>query len=520
MHNLSPSGAQVLLETLVRGGVTTCFGNPGTSEVHFVHGLDAVPAMRCVLALAETVATGAADGFARMSGTTAATLLHCGPGLANGLANLHNARKARTSILNIVGDQAQFHDYMDPPLASNTEAFAQTVSAWTRRSHSSLAVGADAAAAVAQARFGGGAIATLILPSDVCWGPGGPAGIPPAAPARGVVDEEAIKAVHDLLRTGKRSAIILGDDALTDRCQRLAHAVGAQSGASVLAHSFIRRIERGGDRPGIVRIPYAVTPARAMFADIDTVVLVGAARPVFAFAGPDGLSEPTAPGTQFMALGSPGDDLETALAMLCDRPDASPCGLDALPRATRRPEVATGPITPEAFGQSLAALLPHDAIVVDEGVSFGRSVFAATQHAPRHDWLQLTGGAIGCGMPLAIGAAIAAPGRRVVTLQADGSGLYSVQALWTQARERLDVTTIVFANKRYEILFNETRRMGLTPGASAGRLFSLDDPAMDWVKLANGFGVEAASAASMDELNDLLAAALNRPGPFLIELLL
>jgi acetolactate synthase-1/2/3 large subunit len=455
-----------------------------------------------------------------MSGTTAATLLHCGPGLANGLANLHNARKARTSILNIVGDQAQFHGYLDPPLASNTEAFAQTVSGWTRRSNSSLTVGADAAAAIAQARFGGGAIATLILPSDVCWGPGGPVGAPPPVPARSVVSEDAIRAVHDLLRGGKRTAIVLGDDALTERCLRLAHAIGAKSGARVLAHSFIRRIERGGDRPAILRVPYAVAPARAMFADIDAIVLVATARPVFAFAGPDGLSGPEAEGTQFMVLGSPGDDVEAALGTLCTRLAAAPDTSDATPRAAGRPEVATGPITPDAFGQSLAALLPHDAIVVDEGISFGRSVFAATQHAPRHDWLQLTGGAIGCGMPLAIGAAVAAPRRRVITLQADGSGLYSVQALWTQARERLDVTTIVFSNRSYEILFNETRRMGLTPGASAERMFSLDDPAMDWVRLANGFGVEAASAASMDELNGLLAAALARPGPFLIELLL
>jgi acetolactate synthase-1/2/3 large subunit len=422
MEHEPASGAQTLLETLVRAGVTTCFGNPGTSEVHFVHGLDAVPDMRCVLALAENVATGAADGFARMSGTTAATLLHCGPGLANGLANLHNARKARSSIINIVGDQAQFHGYLDPPLASNTEAFAQTVSAWTHRSNASLTVGTDAAAAVAQARFGGGAIATLILPSDVCWGQGGPVGTPPPALARGVVDDDAIKVVHAALSGSRRTAIILGDDALTEPCLRLAHAIAGKSGALVLAHSFIRRIERGGDRPVIDRVPYAVAPARAMFADIQVIVLVAAARPVFAFAGTDGLSGPEAKGTQFLALGSPGDDLERALGELCDRLAAAPYHSTVMRRAAVRPEVATGSITPDAFGQSLAALLPHDAIVVDEGISFGRSVFFATKHAPQHDWLQLTGGAIGCGMPLAIGAAISAPRRRVITLQADGSG--------------------------------------------------------------------------------------------------
>ncbi|WP_028601830.1 acetolactate synthase large subunit [Ottowia thiooxydans] len=511
------NGAETLLHTLVRGGVTTCFGNPGTSEVHFVKGLDTVPEMRCVLALAENVATGAADGFSRISGGTAATLLHCGPGLANGLSNLHNAQKAGSSIVNVVGDQAQFHAPLNPPLASETLNYARTVSAWTRQSKSSLSVGTDAATAIAQARSGGGAIASLILPSDVCWGPGGSIGtVAPFGP-RPSVPDEAVSAAASLAGFGSSTAFILGDDALCGDAPRFAAAIAAKTGAIVLAHSFIRRVERGGDRPLIERVPYAVPPAQKLFADIRNVVLVGAQRPVFAFAGPDGVSGPEVPGTLFSSLGAAGDDIEGALREVSARlgcellkPESS-WAWDPIERAH-------GEISSLAFGQSLAALMPEDCIVVDEGVTFGRSAYGATHCARRHDWLQLTGGAIGSGLPLATGAAIAAPQRRVVSLQADGSGLYTVQALWTQARERLDITTVVFSNRKYEILFNEMKRMGVDPGASADKLFSLENPSLDWVRIAQGFGVEAATACTMDEFNDLFLHSLTRSGPFLIEL--
>lgn len=473
--------------------------------------------MRCVLALAENVATGAADGFFRISGNTAATLLHCGPGLANGLANLHNAQKAGSSIINIVGDQAQFHGYLNPPLASETENIARPVSAWTRRSNSSLQVGTDAAEAISQARFGGGAIASLVLPSDVCWGPGGPIGVTAPWPKRHKVPAETIIAAAKLLRQGNITALILGDEALCGASPRLATAIAAKAGARILAHSFIRRIERGGDRPAIDRVPYAVPPAREMFTGIKNVVLVGAQRPVFAFAGPDGLSGPEAPGTNFFSLGGRGDDLEAALLELCKQVGCDAARSGAADKAPL-PSIAQGDVSPTAFAQSLAALLPENAIVVDEGVTFGRSVYGATHRARSHDWLQLTGGAIGSGLPLAVGAAIAAPQRRVVTLQADGSGLYTVQALWTQAREKLDITTVIFSNRRYEILFNEMNRMGVSPGPSADKMFSLDSPPINWVRLAEGFGVEAAAASTMNEFNDLFALSLRRKGPFLIEL--
>ncbi|WP_144637631.1 acetolactate synthase large subunit [Bordetella genomosp. 13] len=512
------NGAETLLHTLVRAGVSTCFGNPGTSEVHFVKGLDSVTDMRCVLALAENVATGAADGYARISEGTAATLLHCGPGLANGMANLHNARKAGSSIVNLVGDQAQFHGYRNPPLASDTENVARSVSAWTRRVNSSLTIGMDAASAVLQSRLGGGAIASLVLPSDVCWGPGGPMGASLAPPPRPRVDDAAIEAAAGALMSGTSTALVLGDAALTDACTRLAAAIARRTGARVFAHSFIRRMARGGGRPAIERIPYAVPAARQAFSGVTQVVLAGAEPPVFAFAGPDGISGPAHPEAVFTTLGDKGHDLEAALRALSERVNAFSHAGAGQPGPVSTLAPARGSVSPAAFGQSLSALLPNDAIVVDEGITFGRSVYDATHHAARHDWLQLTGGAIGSGLPLATGAAIAAPHRRVVTLQADGSGLYTVQALWTQARERLDVTTVVFSNRRYDILFNEMKRMGVSPGASAERLFSLDDPALDWVRIANGFGVEAATARSMEEFNDLFAHSLRRSGPFLIEL--
>jgi acetolactate synthase-1/2/3 large subunit len=517
------NGADSLLHTLVEAGVSTCFGNPGTSEVHFVKGLDNVPQMRCVLALAENVATGAADGYARMARDTAATLLHCGPGLANGLANLHNAQKAGSSIVNIVGDQAQFHAYRNPPLAAEAEYIARSVSNWTRRSNSSLSVGVDAAAAVAQARAEGGRIATLVLPSDVCWGPGGHIGSVASLPERPRVPDSEIETVARLLKRGPSTAIVLGDDALVGDALRIADAIARLSGASVFAHSFIRRIERGGDRPAIRRIPYAVAAAREVFRNFDQVVLVGANRPVFAFAGPDEVSGPEQPGTCFFAFGAKGYDLEEALRALAQRLGCDPLAATGSGSAPRRADSSTlppseGAISPLAFARSLAALLPDEAIVVDEGVTFGRSAYDAAGQGRRHDWLQLTGGAIGSGLPLATGAAIAAPGRRVVTLQADGSGLYSVQALWTQAREKLDITTIIFSNRKYEILFDEMRRMGVEPGGNARRLFALDDPAIDWVRIANGFGVPAEAASTMDEFNELFARSIRQPGPFLIEL--
>ena len=175
------NGAESLVRTLVAGGVDVCFSNPGTSEMHFVAALDRVEGMRCVLGLFEGVVTGAADGYFRMKGTPASTLLHLGPGLANGLANLHNAKKANSGIVNIVGQHATHHIGYNAPLTSDIEGLARPMSAWVRTSPDAKSVSADGAAAIAAARSAPPQIATLILPADTAWneadgiaaGPGG-----------------------------------------------------------------------------------------------------------------------------------------------------------------------------------------------------------------------------------------------------------------------------------------------------------------------------------------------------------
>ena len=510
------NGAESLVRTLLASGVDTCFANPGTSEMHFVAALDRVPGMRCVLGLAEGVVTGAADGYARMAGKPAATLLHCGPGLANGLANLHNARRAAVPIVNLVGDQATHHRPLDAVLTADTEGWARGVSAWTRTASHAYAVGADAAAAVAAARSAPGSVATLILPSDVCWNEGGVVARPlPAAPPQ-AVDEAVIAEIARVLRLGEPALLFLAGPALYEGAIADAHRIAAATGARLLAPTFVTRLERGQRRHALAKLPYPVEAAVAALAGIRHLILVGASEPVafFAYPGKPGLLYP--PDAQVHVLARPDEDGAGALAALA-------AGLQA--RAVdvvsgRKPEPARGPITAAATAQTLAALLPEDAVVVDEGLTFGVPFYEAMTDAAPHDWLQLTGGAIGDGLPLSTGAAIGAPGRRVVTLQADGSALYTVQALWTQARERLDVTTIVFSNRKYAILIGELDNVGAKVGKTALDLFDLTDPALDWCALARGFGVEAAQVQSQESLADLLRHANNRRGPFLIELVI
>jgi acetolactate synthase-1/2/3 large subunit len=510
------NGAESLVHTLISGGVDTCFANPGTSEMHFVAALDRIPGMRCVLGLFEGVVTGAADGYGRMAGRPAATLLHCGPGLANGLANLHNARKAWTPMVNIVGDQATYHRPLDAPLTAATEDWARPVSCWARTVTTPQAVGAAAAEAIAAARTAPGGVATLILPSDASWSDGGvvAAALPVPAPPR--VDEAAVARAAALLRAGG-AALLLDGAALGEEALLLAHRIGAATGARLYANSFAPRLPRGPGRPVPARIPYAVDAAQAALADVRALVLVGAKPPATFFAYPGKRGVPQPEDCSVASLAAPGDDLLDALARLADllRAPRVPA-----PAAIARPQPGRGRPSSAAFGQTLAALMPEEAVVVDEGITFSFAFGPATEGAPRHDWLQLTGGAIGVGLPLATGAAIGAPGRRVIGLQADGSALYTIQALWTQARENLDVTTVIFSNRAYAILKHEYANVGAVAGPTATAMMSLGEPDLDWVKLAEGFGVEAARAATLEAFADLFQAANRRRGPFLIELML
>ncbi len=509
------NGAESLVHTLLASGVDTCFANPGTSEMHFVAALDRVPGMRCVLGLFEGVVTGAADGYARMAGKPAATLLHCGPGLANGLANLHNARRAHVPMVNIVGDQATFHRPLDAPLTADTEGWARPVSGWTRTATHAATVGADAAQAVQAALTAPGQIATLILPSDTSWDEGGIVAAPLPPPPAAHADQGTVEATARVLRSGEPAMFIMSGAALRAGPLAMAGGICATTGARMMAQTSNARIERGAGRMPIERVPYPVDVALQALAGLKHIVLVGAAAPVGFFAYPNKPGRLYPKDCTIHVLARPDQDGPAALAALAGELGAHPA---EAPHAERG-QPGRGPVEAEAFSHSLAALMPEGAIVVDEAITFGRGLFPLTTGAAPHDWLQLTGGAIGDGLPLSTGAAIAAPGRRVITLQADGSAMYTVQALWTQAREKLDVTTVILSNRKYAILLGELANVGANPGRTALDMMDLGNPNLDWVQIGQGLGVESARAETMDQFNDLLAGANGRSGPFLIELM-
>ena len=513
------NGAESLVRTLVGGGVDVCFANPGTSEMHFVAALDRVEGMRCVLGLFEGVVTGAADGYARMTGNPAATLLHLGPGLANGLANIHNANKASTPMVNIVGDHATYHRRYDAPLTSDIETAAKPFSHWVRTSPDARSVAADGAAAIAAARLPPGRIATLILPADTAWNEGsGPVPVPPAA-APAAPSREAVAEAARILRSGEPTLILLTGRAVHADGLDLAGRIAAHTGARLIAQGSNARTQRGRGRVSVERIPYVVDQALAVLAGLRHVILVGAKMPVAFFAYPDKPSQLTPPEAEGHVLAAPQEDLILALEWLADE-----VGARAAPAPIvneRPPAPAIGAITSAALGASLGALLPENAIVADEAVTTGRNFFAPTRAAAPHDWLSNMGGSIGLGMPLATGAAVACPDRKVVSLEGDGSAMYTVQALWTQAREGLDVTTVLFSNRSYAILRGELANVGAgNPGRKALDMLDLGRPDIDWVGLARSLGVPGARVTEMADFNRRFAEGLATPGPFLVEVVL
>jgi acetolactate synthase-1/2/3 large subunit len=511
------NGARSLLDTLLASGLDTCFANPGTSEMHFVAALDQAPGMRCVLGLHETIVTGMADGYWRIAGNPACTLLHCGPGLANGLTNLHNARRARSGIVNIVGDQATYHRPHDPPLTADTEAMARTVSAWVRTTMAAKDVGRDAAEAIRAARTLPGQVATLILPSDASWDEGGVAADPLPVPDAPAIEAKAVEAAGCALRDhGPRTLILVGGRAALAKPLELAWRLAATSGAGLLAEFGVAHVARGRGRVPVERVPYGTDQANETLAKYEHIVLVNARPPVGFFAYPGKRGTHYAPDAKLHVLSRLDQDPAVALSALAEALHA-PAG--AIPNPGPRPDVPRGTPTPEGLAQAVAAVLPEGAIVSDESVSFGRNFYRGTHAAAPHDWLHLAGGAIGDGLPVATGAAIASKGaRRVLSLQADGSAMYSLQALWTQARERLPCTTVILSNRKYAILLGEYKGVGATPGANAHAMMDLEDPALDWVRLANGMGVEAARATTLEQCADLMLQSFRQPGPFLVEL--
>ena len=509
------NGAESLVRTLLASNIDTCFANPGTSEMHFVAALDKVPGMRCVLGMAEIVVTGCADGYARMKRSPAATLLHCGPGLGNAIANIHNARRAWSPMVNIVGDHATYHREFDAPLTADTEGLARSVSHWVRLSASAASVGADGAAAAQAARSAPGQIATLILPADTAWGEGGAVGAPLPVPPRGQVAPETLRTVAQVLRSGEPAVIILAGEALLERGLKAAERVAHISGAKLRTPMQVPRMARGRGRPQVDRVPYAIDNALKALESARHVILVGAKAPMAFFAYPGRPSLLAPDGSITHVLARPEQDGVHALEWLADELGA-PASVPQ-PGGGPKPEIVKGKFEPVAFANTFAAVLPENCIVQEDAVTSGRALFAPTFNAAPNDWLQNTGGAIGHGFGCATGAAIAAPDRKVVCLQADGAGMYSLQALWTQAREKLDVVNVVFANRMYKILHGELLSVGAKPGPASNEIFDLSRPALDWVKLAQGMGVEAVRVDTLEGFADAFKSACGRRGPFLIE---
>jgi len=510
------NGAHSLVHTLLRSGVDTCFANPGTSEMHFVAALDAIPGMRCVLGLQENVVTGMADGYWRLAGKPACTLLHCGPGLANGLGNLHNARRAHAGIVNIVGDQASWHRPHDPPLTADTEALARTVSSWVRTTGRAADVGRDAAAAVQAARIAPGGVATLILPSDASWNEGGVVADALPLPLSAPLDPFAIEQAARSLRSGEPTLLLLAGDAVQADAQQLAWNIARATGAQLMADYLNPKVARGRGRLPLERVPYNMDLAIAALAKYRHVVLVHGKPPVGFFAYPGKPSTQYAADAQLHVLARHGQDAVAALQALAEALGARAA---AIPDPGERPSPAGGAPSPEKLAQTVAALMPEHAIVSDESISYGRGFYRHTHAAAPHDWLHLAGGAIGDGLPVATGAALGSGGRRrVISLQADGSAMYSLQALWTQAREQLPCTTILLNNRSYGILVGEYKAVGAAPGPTAMRMLDLGDPPLGWVKIAEGLGVEAARATTMEECAALMERSFRTAGPFLIDL--
>ncbi len=511
-----PNGAQALIRTLVDSDVRTCFTNPGTSEMHFVAALDSVPEMRAVLALFEGVATGAADGYARMADAPAATLLHLGPGLGNGLANLHNARRAKVPIVNIVGDHATHHTQYDAGLQSDIETVARNVSTWVRTSASTAEVARDAVEAVAAAIGPPAQVATLILPADVSWGDGAEPAAPSPAPAPPAAPAEAVEAAATALRGRGRAALLLGGRALRERGLLAAGRIAAATGTKLLAEVFPARLERGAGLPAVERLAYVPELASVQLDGLKHLILVDATAPVSFFAYPGKKSYLVPDGCQVHELAAPTDDVLASLDGLVELLGAADTEPALQPAS--RPTRPTGPLTAEKACEAIGAILPEGAIVSEEAVTSGTALPVNTAGAPRHDWLTLTGGAIGQGLPAAVGAAVACPDRPVFALEADGSAMYTIQSLWTMAREQLDITVVIFNNRSYGILNVELARVGAQAGGpKASAQLDLSNPDLGFVNIAAGLGVPASRAETAEQLLDALDRAGAEPGPHLIE---
>jgi acetolactate synthase-1/2/3 large subunit len=512
------TGAECLLRTLLKNGVDVCFMNPGTSEMQFVAALDRVSGMRPVLGLFEGVCSGAADGYARMTRKPAATLLHLGPGLGNALANFHNARKARSSIVNIVGDHATAHKAVDAPLSADVPAFARTVSEFVREVNNSGEIGLLATQTIEAAAGPPGQVATLIVPADFSWSEAGDAGAAAKWPVRRRASAQEVQYAADLLRQlGPAAGVLIGGQTVVDAGLESARRIATGSGARLFYDRNASRAALGGGRFEPARVAYFPERAETQFAGLKQMFLIEAKEPVSFFAYPGRKSTLLPEDCTVTVLAGIDEDGLYALAAVADHFPAPESARTA--RSLDAHE--DGPLTTETLGRAIVALLPEEAIIADEMVSSSEAVVPLLGSANRHDFLPVTGGSIGQGLPVAVGAAVACPDRKVVALEADGSGMYTLQALWTMAREKLNITVVVFANRRYRILDVEMKRTGSGAlGPLADSMLDISRPALDWVQLAQGCGVEGSRATTTREFMDQFSAALKTSGPRLIEAVL
>jgi len=514
------NGAESLLTTLVNNDVEVCFTNPGTSEMHFVAALDEVDGMRCVLCLFEGVLSGAADGYARMAGKPASTLLHLGPGLGNSLANIHNAKKGSVPMVNIVGDHATYHLQYNAPLTSDIEGIAGPVSHWVKTSTSPDEIATDAAEAVRQAGFS--QIATLVLPADVSWGEnslGAQEAVAIAEPA--TVDPSLVQQAITMLQSDRNTMIMIGGRVISHANGLALSQISKVSGARVATETFPGRVSRGAGAGIVERLPYLAELAIDYMKDVEQLIVVGANSPVSFFAYP-GVPSCIAPkDCDELVLALADDNIDQVLAAL-----VTGLGADSVTPDTyslNPPELPTGTLDAAAIGAALARLMPENAIVVDEGITSGLACYPMTASAQPHDWLNLTGGSIGWGLPATVGAAIACPDRKVISLEGDGSAMYTIQSLWTMARENLDVAIVIFNNAKYSILeleFARTGARGGKPGPKASSTLDIGTPNMDFVALAEGMGVAGGTATTAEEFVAQLQKAIDTPGPYLIDAIL
>lgn len=519
MTDETMNGAESLVKTLLSNGVEVCFTNPGTSEMHFVAALDHIAGMRSILALHENVATGAADGYYRMTGKPASTLLHLGPGLANGLSNLHNAKKAGSGVVNIVGEHASTHIELDAPLTSDIEGIARPVSHWVHTSKSVATVGEDAARAVQAAMTAPGQIATLMLPSDTAWNEGGVAAPAAALPAPAPFNEAALEAAVSAL-AGPDTLLLLGGRALTEANLAIAGRIAAKTGCAILSEWSNTRLERGAGRVFVGRVPYPIDAALKVLEPFKRVVLLGARAPIGFFAYPDKPAILTREDADIITFAPAGSDLDAALAALCDATGATQTPPTHVVEPAQR-DSPKGPLSLEHLATLISRAIPQDGIIVDESITSGRAFSPATKGAAPHTWLNNCGGSIGYGMPAAIGAAVACPDRKVMCLTGDGSAMYTNQALWTMARENLDVTVLIFANRSYQILRGELTNVGVqNAGPRAMDMLTLERPTLDWVQMSHSMGVTAQRVSTCEDLEAALEEGLSSGKANLIEIVL